>query len=109
MSENNNHDLEMDREDIIELVDEDGNEVSFELLTVLEHENATYLALMPQDAQEDENDEETNVVFMEVTDNGDGEECYEAVDDEALCDTLFEKLLALLSEGEEDELPDEEV
>ena len=36
MSEN--HELDMQREDIIELIDEDGNEVSFEHLMTLEHD-----------------------------------------------------------------------
>ena len=37
MSENMNHELDMEREDIVELVDEDGQAVRFEHLMTLEH------------------------------------------------------------------------
>ena len=52
---------------IFELIDEEGEEVTFRLVDVLEYRDDTYLALEPVDEEAEDEDEETEIVFMLVT------------------------------------------
>ena len=88
-------------DDIIELIDEEGEEVAFRLIAVVEYREDTYLALEPADRDEDA--EETEVVFMLVTRDENDEDCYEPVTDDDLNETLFELFMEKLEESEEAE------
>ncbi len=74
-------------ENIIILNDEDGNEVRFEFLDLIDYENEEYVVLLPTD--EDDNDE---VVILKVEDvEGNPEmETYVSVDDEDTLNEVFE-------------------
>ena len=102
MSENMNHDLDMDREDIVELVDEDGNAVRFEHLMTLEHEGNAYICLVPLDEMEDVGEDE--LVIMRIETDADGNDVYATVEDEAELDAVFEKYLEIAEadEGEDE-------
>ena len=84
---------------VIELVGDDGETVSFELAGVVEHEGQSYLFMVPL---EDVDAEEPEAVVMEVVDDGEGGEFYEAVEDEDLLAVLFERFQEMMEdEGEE--------
>ena len=102
MSENMNHDLDMDREDIVELVDEDGNAVRFEHLMTLEHEGNAYICLVPLDEMEDVGEDE--LVIMRIETDADGNDVYATVEDEAELDAVFEKYIEIAEadEGEDE-------
>ena len=101
MSENTNHeDLDMEREDIVELVDEDGNEVRFEHLMTLEHKGSAYICLVPVDPMEDV--EEDELVIMRIETDEDGNDVYATIEDDAELDEVFEKYLEI-AEADEDE------
>lgn len=89
---------------IIELIDENGESVSFEHLATLEHEGEYYIALMVLDEEHHEEDDEGEVVIMKIEQDDDGNECYVYVEDEDVQETVFEKFLQLMEEEEaEDE------
>ena len=92
MSENN-HELDMEREDIVQLVDEDGNEVDFEHLMTLEHNGRTYICLVPMEPMEDV--EEDELVILRIEADEDGNDCYVTIDDDAELDEVFEKYLEI--------------
>lgn len=97
-------------DNIIELVDENGEEVSFGLIAVLEHEGDTYLALeVLGDEEEEDESEDAEVVFMLVTRDENGEDCYEPVEDDDLNETLFGLFLEKMDEAEEPEGEDDGV
>ena len=83
---------------IIELIDENGQTVQFEHVATLEHEGAYYIALMLLDEDHSSEDDEGELVLMKIDTDDKGEECYVAVEDEALQQVLFEKCMALLEE-----------
>ena len=99
MSENMNQDLDMEREDIIELVDEEGNDVRFEHLMTLEHNGGIYICLVPVDPMEDVAEDE--LVIMRVETDEEGVDYYATIDDEAELDSVFEKYLEI-AEADED-------
>ncbi len=82
----NNQDEELDN--IIVLNDENGNEVEFEFLDLIDYEGETYVVLLPND----EDDEETGeVIILKLEDSEfDDEESYVSVDDEDVLNSVFE-------------------
>ncbi len=86
-----------DEDQIIKTVDENGNEVNFELFDIVEVDEQEYALLLP--VEEEEGDE---VVLMKLTKDGE-EYLFETIDD----DEEFEKVAAYV-ESMEDEDEDEE-
>ena len=77
---------EIDDDSFITLTDEEGNEVDFLLLDVMEYEGSDYMVLMPltdEDGEEDE--EELFFLRAERTDEG---EVYSSVEDENLLNAI---------------------
>lgn len=99
MSENMNHELDMEREDIVELVDEDGNAVRFEHLMTLEHEGKAYICLAPVDPMEDV--EEDEMVILRIESDADGNDVYATIESEAELDAVFEKYLEIAEADDE--------
>ena len=100
MSENMNHDLDMEQENVVELVDEDGNAVRFEHLMTLEHEGKPYICLVPLDPMEDVSEDELVILRIETDDEGN--DVYATVEDDAELDAVFEKYLEIAEADEED-------
>ena len=84
--ENNEMNEELDN--IVVLNDENGDEVRFEFLDLIEYEGEQYVVLLPAD--EAENDEAGEVVILKVEDTEDEEEdSYVSVDDEETLNAVF--------------------
>lgn len=83
--ENNENEME-ELDNIIILNDEEGKEVKFEFLDLIEYENEEYVILLP--IEEEETDE---VVILKVEDtDSEEEESYVSVDDEETLNEVFE-------------------
>lgn len=86
MDENNIPEEELDN--IIVLNDENGEEVKFEFLDLVELDGEEYVVLLP--AEEDE-EEEGEVVILKVEDTeSEEEESYVSVDDKETLNKVFE-------------------
>jgi uncharacterized protein YrzB (UPF0473 family) len=84
----NNPEVEED-ENIIYLNDENGNEVSFEFLDLIEYDSEQYVVLLPLEDLEDDNGE---VVILKLEDSegeDDDLESYVSVDDENVLKEVF--------------------
>ena len=78
-------------DNILTLNDEEGNEVEFEFLDLIEYEGEEYVILLPVEDEEDEEEPgEVVILKLEDTDNED-EESYVSVDDEEILNAVFEK------------------
>ena len=78
-------------DNIVILNDENGNEVRFEFLDLVELDDEEYVVLLPinDDGEEDEGE----VVILKIEDNEDEnseEESYVSVEDEAILNQVFE-------------------
>ena len=100
MSENENRDLDMEREDIVELVDEDGNEVAFEHLMTLEHNGKAYICLVPVEPMDDVAEDE--LVILRIETDEEGNDYYATIEDDAELDEVFEKYLEIAEADEEE-------
>lgn len=87
--ENVNEGEELDN--ILVLNDEEGNEVEFEFLDIIEYEGEEYVVLLP--VEEEDTDEAGEVVILKLEDTDDEEseeESYVSVDDEEVLNKVFE-------------------
>lgn len=82
-------DFEEELDNIIVLNDEEGNEVEFEFLDLIEYDSEEYVVLLPilEDGEEDEG--EVVILKVEETENDD-EESYTSVDNEEVLAAVFE-------------------
>ena len=81
--------------DLLTLEDEDGNEVTFEVIDALDHKGVHYLAVV--EYTEDEDDaEDAQLVILSVGEDDEGEYLDVVEDDETLLEVskLFEKRLS---------------
>lgn len=75
-------------DNIIVLNDEEGNEVEFEFLDLIEYEGESYVVLLPNDDDEEDSGE-VLILKLEDTDSEE-EESYVSVDDEEVLNKVFE-------------------
>ena len=81
----NNEDMqEVYEPEIVTLVDDEGNEVEFELLDVIEYENDEYVILI------ENNEDAEGVVILKIESIDDETEEYFAIDDEEVLSNVFE-------------------
>ena len=77
-------------ENIIVLNDEDGQEVKFEFLDLVELEDEEYVVLLPISEDEQDADGEVVILKLEDSDEEAEEESYVGVDDEEILSKVFE-------------------
>lgn len=82
--------FEEELDNIVVLNDEDGNEVKFEFLDLVELDDEEYVVLLPilEDGEEDEG--EVVILKLEDTDEETEEESYVGVEDEEILNKVFE-------------------
>lgn len=84
---NNNVNEGEEMDNIVVLNDEDGNEVEFEFLDLIEYEGEEYVVLLPTD----EEDETGEVLILKLEDTeSEDEESYVSVEDEEVLNKVFE-------------------
>ena len=86
MNKNFNEESE-EMDNIIVLNDENGEEVPFEFLDLIEYEGEEYVVLLP--VEEDEEADEVVILRLEDSESED-EESYVSVDDEEILNKVFE-------------------
>ena len=86
--------------DFITIVDEDGTEYELEVLTTLEWNGNSYMAVIP--AGEDKDEFELEVSILKSVEE-DGESILTAIEDEAELQAVYDLIMDSLYEEEEDE------
>ena len=94
-------DMELDAENIVELVDEDGQVVRFEHLMSFEHKGKIYICLSALDEVEDIDEDE--LVIMRIEKDEEGNDYYTTIDNEDELNEAYEKYLELAEEDEDED------
>ena len=90
MDERENINEEEEFDNVITLNDENGEEVQFEFLDLIELDGEEYVVLLPMDdAESDEDEGELVILKVEDTENEE-EESYVSVDDEETLNKVFD-------------------
>ena len=77
-------------DNIVTLNDEDGNEVKFEFLDLVELDEEEYVVLLPVSEEGEEDEGEVVILKVEDTDDDSEEESYVSVEDEDVLNRVFE-------------------
>ncbi len=85
MADNNKELLEENEGMLITLTDDEGNDVDFEFLDVVEYDHEEYVVLIENDEDADE------VVILRINSLDEETEEYVSIDDEELLMAVFEK------------------
>ena len=85
--------------DFMTIVDEDGTEYELEVLSTLEYNGVTYLAVIPADDQEDV---QTEVSILKSVEE-DGEPLLCAIEDEQELETVYNLIMEQLYQDEDEE------
>lgn len=85
--------------DFMTIVDEDGNEYELEILSTLEYNGFTYLAVIPADT---EDGAELEVSVLKSVEE-DGESILSAIEDEDELEAVYSLIMDSLYEADEDE------
>ena len=85
--------------DFMTIVDEDGTEFELEVLSTLEYNGFTYLAVIPAGSDEEESLE---VSVLKSVEEDDGEPILCAIEDEQELETVYNMIMDQLYEEEDD-------
>ena len=75
---------------IVVLNDDEGNEVQFEFLDLVELDDEEYVVLLPVTDEGEEDEGEVVILKLEDTDDDSEEESYVGVEDEEILNKVFE-------------------
>ena len=81
---NNEDMMEVYEPELVTLVDDEGNEVEFELLDVIEYENEEYVLLI------ENNEDAEGVIILKIESLDDETENYVGIDDEEILSNVFD-------------------
>ena len=76
-------------DNIVVLNDEEGNEVQFEFLDLVELDNEEYVVLLPVTDEGEEEEGEVVILKLEDTDDESEEESYIGIEDEEILNKVF--------------------
>ncbi len=77
-------------DNIVILNDEEGNEVKFEFLDLVELDEEEYVVLLPVTEEGEEDEGEGGILNVEDTDEDSDEESYVSIEDEEILNKVFE-------------------
>ncbi|ABN51395.1 MAG TPA: DUF1292 domain-containing protein [Hungateiclostridium thermocellum] len=86
-----------ERDDLVVLIDENGEETEFEHLDTIEYNGNEYVVLLPVEQTEEENDAE-EVVILRIEQGEDGEDSFVTVEDDEELDAVFEEFKMRMEE-----------
>ena len=86
--------------DFVSVTDDEGNEFELEHLGTLEYNGQDYMAFVPADMDED--DEDFGMILLKVIEQ-DGEQLLADIDDEQELNAVYEQFMEELFADEEDE------
>ena len=86
----NDNELGEELDNIIVLNDEDGNEVQFEFLDLVELDSEEYVVLLPIVEEGEEDTGEVVILKVEDSEDEEDEETYTSVEDDEILNKVFE-------------------
>ena len=90
--------------DVVTLIDEDGQELNFELIDVLEIESKRYVVLQPVDADVTDGAlEDDEAIILRLDKDENGEDIFANIEDDAEWDLVVNTYNDMLFEDMEDE------
>ena len=87
--------------DFMTIIDDDGNEFNLELLDTIDYNGETFSAFLPADMDED--DPDYGLILLSVTEDENGDELIESIDDEEKLEEVHNMFITIFEAEEDDE------
>lgn len=87
--------------DFMTIIDDDGNEFNLELLDTIDYNGETFSAFLPADMDEDDSD--YGLILLSVTEDENGDELFESIDDEEKLEEVHNMFITIFEAEEDDE------
>ena len=87
--------------DFMTIIDDDGNEFNLELLDTIDYNGETFSAFLPADMDED--DPDYGLSLLSVTEDENGDELFESIDDEEKLEEVHNMFITIFEAEEDDE------
>ena len=87
--------------DLITMTDENGEEFTLELVETIDYNGKTYTAFLPADI--DENDPDFGLVLLCNSQDENGEEVFDTIDDDAELEDVYNQFMRILFDDEEED------
>lgn len=87
--------------DFMTIIDDDGNEFNLELLDTIDYNGETFSAFLPADMDEDDLD--YGLILLSVTEDENGDELFESIDDEEKLEEVHNMFITIFEAEEGDE------
>ena len=91
--------------DFITVTDDEGNDFELEHLGTLERQGSTYMAFVPADMDED--DEDFGLILLRVMEDENGDQLLADIDDEAELNDVYEQFMEELFDDDDDDEDEE--
>ena len=98
--------MDENMQNLVQLQDEQGNDVSFEHLMTIQHEGSYYVVL--EAVQDMEDCMEGESIILKIIQDEQGEDMYVTVEDDEEMKAVFDKCVKALEEQENEESDDDE-
>jgi len=89
--------------DYMTIIDEDGTEYEIEVLSTLEYNGSTYMAVTSAVFEEDDDGSDPEISILKSVEDEDGEPILCAIEDEAELEAVYSLIMDQLYEEEEDD------
>jgi len=90
--------MDDERDDIVVLVDENGDEVEFEHIDTIEMNDNEYVVLAPLEEESDEEGEDEEVIILKIEHNEDGEDSFVTIEDDNELEEVFNEFQSRMEE-----------
>lgn len=87
--------------DFMTIIDDDGIEFNLELLDTIDYNGETFSAFLPADMDED--DPDYGLILLSVTEDENGDELFESIDDEEKLEEVHNMFITIFEAEEDDE------
>lgn len=103
MTDEINNIPEEEDDGIVELYDDDGTTAKFKYLATILYQEEEYLVLIELDENGNEPEgEDSEVTILQIKQDENGEDMYVSVEDDDVCEAVFEKFLAEIDAEDEE-------
>jgi uncharacterized protein YrzB (UPF0473 family) len=90
--------MDDERDDIVVLVDENGDEVEFEHIDTIEMNDNEYVVLAPLEEESEEEGEDEEVIILKIEHNEDGEDSFVTIEDDDELEEVFNEFQSRMEE-----------
>ena len=91
--------------DYITIVDDEGQEFELEVIESMDYNGKTYMSFLPAGMKED--DPDYGFILLRVTEDENGNDIFESIDDEDELQDVYERFMVLLYDEDDEDSDDE--